>query len=1007
MEIPNNSPEESPASEIRSERSPTGSALGWTPPAVEEIAQLFPQYETLALIAHGGMGAVYRARQIALDREVAIKLLPIEVSGDQSYADRFVREGRAMAKLNHPNIVAVHDFGTTTEGHLFLTMEYIEGATLHDFIHAGNLTLNQSLYIIEQVCDALAYAHSLGIVHRDIKPANVMVDLSLRAKVADFGLARITKSSDSQLGITMTGQIMGTPNYIAPEQLQAMSVDHRADIYSLGVMLYETVAREIPRGIFLPLSQRCGVDLRLDGIVTRAMQQQPERRFQSTSEMKALVTSVRTTRRSAPAPPPRKKRTALWIGIGAAAAALIAALVFLMQDEQKPTVVAAPKPTPLITNPPPTPQPPPVAVVTPEPAVKPVPETPPPVAQPEPKSEPKSEPASSPKPPSEIAEWLLQMDTQFSPTYQRDVIEIFENGVAKLREQYTAAIARSITTASAAGRLEDSLALRNEQARLTAGRLPHEDIDEASDPTVLRQLRDNWRKAYAKLDTDRFAKAKATHARYDASLAQKQNQLTQSQRLDDALLLKNKREEIRAAWLTPPVEFGKSAAPAATPKPLGTAMDAQKPNAGLLSGREAMLHLQSLNFNVSCIDTDGRTVGLENDATVPSSFKLKGRLEIYTLSQSGVLRVDGQPVTDADFASLAPMRKLTNIAISANVTGSGLGFLVGSPDLRTVSFTTNSLTDAAFEPLLGLHKIEEFTATSGVGTLTWARFGEMKSLPGFTHFSTNHAEAIPPAGLARARKLQRLYLPDSRFTEEHFAAIGSLPELVSFSFSGDIETSAAGLLHLEKCPKLTQLGLGTRSGLRPYLGFIGKMRKLTSLLLDGADAPGLAAAAGAPALRTISLDGQIGISQGASDEGLNVIADSFPRLEELVFPTPVTRTVTAEGIRALAKLPKLKTFDWGGRPLPVELATELAALPALDSLVLRSCGNDETQFRELAKSKSLTKLDVAYEKLTPAAIEALKEMRGLRDLFVMNCGLTPADLAALRKALPQCSLRDG
>lgn len=323
---------------MRSERSPTDGALGWTPPAVEEIAQLFPQYEILALIAHGGMGAVYRARQIALDREVAIKLLPIEVSGDQSYADRFVREGRAMAKLNHPNIVAVHDFGTTTEGHLFLTMEYIEGATLHHFIHAGNLTLNQSLYIIEQVCDALAYAHSLGIVHRDIKPANVMVDLSLRAKVADFGLARITESSDSQLGITITGQIMGTPNYIAPEQLQALSVDHRADIYSLGVMLYETVAREIPRGIFLPLSQRCGVDLRLDGIVSRAMQQQPERRFQSTAEMKALVTSVRTTRQPAPAPEPKKKRTSLWIGAGAAAAALIGALVFLMQDEPKPTV---------------------------------------------------------------------------------------------------------------------------------------------------------------------------------------------------------------------------------------------------------------------------------------------------------------------------------------------------------------------------------------------------------------------------------------------------------------------------------------------------------------------------------------------------------------------------------------------------------------------------------------------------------------------------------------------
>jgi formylglycine-generating enzyme required for sulfatase activity/predicted Ser/Thr protein kinase len=272
----------------------TGGASGfWKPPTVEEAARLFPQYEVRALLGHGGMGAVYQGRQKELDRLVAIKLLPLEVSVDRSFAERFRREARAMAKLQHPNIVDVHDFGTTREGHLYFVMEYVEGANLEQMIKGPGLEPAQALEIIGSVCEALAYAHAEGVVHRDIKPANVMVSTKGEVKVADFGLARLTEPLMEPRGYTVTGTVLGTPDYMAPEQKRGQTVDHRADIYSLGVMLYEMLCREVPQGIFDPPSKRVAVDTRVDEVVMKAMQQQPEKRFQTSTEMQTAVTRAR------------------------------------------------------------------------------------------------------------------------------------------------------------------------------------------------------------------------------------------------------------------------------------------------------------------------------------------------------------------------------------------------------------------------------------------------------------------------------------------------------------------------------------------------------------------------------------------------------------------------------------------------------------------------------------------------------------------------------------------
>jgi serine/threonine protein kinase len=278
----------------------TGGADGWQPPSLEEAARLFPQYEVRSLLGRGGMGAVYQGRQTELDRLVAIKLLPLEVSVDRDFADRFRREARAMAKLQHPNIIDVHDFGTTAEGHLYFVMEYVDGVDLHTMIRGAGLEPAQALEIIGAVCDALAYAHAEGVVHRDIKPANVMVSRKGQVKVADFGLARLTDSGPEALGHTVTGLVMGTPDYMAPEQKRGMNVDLRADIYSLGVMLYEMLCREVPQGIFDPPSKRVAVDSRVDQVVIKAMQQQPDRRYQNTQEMKADVTAASTPLPQAP-----------------------------------------------------------------------------------------------------------------------------------------------------------------------------------------------------------------------------------------------------------------------------------------------------------------------------------------------------------------------------------------------------------------------------------------------------------------------------------------------------------------------------------------------------------------------------------------------------------------------------------------------------------------------------------------------------------------------------------
>ena len=275
----------------------------FVPPSPAALAPLFPQLEILGLLGHGGMGAVYKARQKKLDRLVALKIIRPEAAADPAFAERFNREARTLARLSHPHIVAVHDFGEvvaddgrTPAGStsvFYFLMEYVDGSNLRQLIDGRRLQSNQALAIMPQVCEALQFAHDEGVVHRDIKPENILIDSKGRVKIADFGLAKLVVGSADEFTLTGTHQVMGTPRYMAPEQMEGShSVDHRADIYSLGVVFYEMLTGQVPAGHFDPPSKKADSDPKLDAIVLRAMAREPERRFQQASHLGSEVKSV-------------------------------------------------------------------------------------------------------------------------------------------------------------------------------------------------------------------------------------------------------------------------------------------------------------------------------------------------------------------------------------------------------------------------------------------------------------------------------------------------------------------------------------------------------------------------------------------------------------------------------------------------------------------------------------------------------------------------------------------
>jgi capsular polysaccharide biosynthesis protein/tRNA A-37 threonylcarbamoyl transferase component Bud32 len=293
--------------------APGAGAARPNPPAPETIAKHFPQLEIIECLGRGGMGVVYKARQPRLNRLVALKILAPEREKDPAFATRFEREAQALARLSHPNIVTIHDFGQAG-GMYYLLMEYVDGVTLRQLLDGGRVAAREALAIVPQICDALQFAHDHGIVHRDIKPENILMDRLGRVKVADFGLAKLVgtaaaeeEPSESEIvrvraTTADASKVVGTPQYMSPEQIETPGeVDHRADIFALGVVFYQMLTGDLPGKKIEPPSKKVQIDVRLDEVVLRALQSKPELRYQQASVLK---TDLETIAQSESLPPP-------------------------------------------------------------------------------------------------------------------------------------------------------------------------------------------------------------------------------------------------------------------------------------------------------------------------------------------------------------------------------------------------------------------------------------------------------------------------------------------------------------------------------------------------------------------------------------------------------------------------------------------------------------------------------------------------------------------------------
>ena len=358
--------------------------LTFSAPELAELAPLFPGYEFHSLIATGGMGAVYCAVQKSLDRTVAIKILPQEFSRDASFCAGFEAEAKAMARLNHPNLIGVYDFGEIN-GMLFIIMEYVPGQSLFHSAHDTAIDPTEVIRLVTGICLGLAHAHSNGIIHRDIKPSNILLDLSAQPKIGDFGLARPIEHK-----VGHNEEIFGTPHYTAPEVVQApQAVDYRADLFSVGVLLHELLTGRLPADDPRPASVIIHCDSRFDAIIRRATDPLPARRYTSAEaiaeDLRAIAATTRgPQRQNAPSDRKRlrkgsaatRKRPTVEQESSSAPALLMLLLAiiagaFAYKHFYKPTPPVIPTPP---TAPAPPPKPAPKPAPTPPPAAKPAPE---------------------------------------------------------------------------------------------------------------------------------------------------------------------------------------------------------------------------------------------------------------------------------------------------------------------------------------------------------------------------------------------------------------------------------------------------------------------------------------------------------------------------------------------------------------------------------------------------------------------------------------------------------
>jgi serine/threonine protein kinase len=363
------------AASLSTGESPRGAGMG-----ASLVGQLLlGRYQVLEKIGDGGMGTVYLAEHTTILKKFAIKVLSAELSLREDHVDRFMREARAASMITHPNVVEITDFGMSPDGQPFFVMEYLQGKDLAQVLgEQGPLPWKRARGIMLQVCSALQAAHEQSIVHRDMKPGNVVLvkrgTNSDHVKVLDFGIAKVLSQEADPRGLTQSGTVVGTPEYMSPEQGWGQPVDHRGDIYALGVLLYELLTGKIPFGgttmmeilnrhmFEVPDIKHPNIPEEVGAIVLKAMQKDRALRFQSMNELAAAVEAVGTgaspvtvvdeeiktpwgpvTARFNAVPAPQQ-RSWVWLSVLSAVVAVGALVYALLPDEPLPPPVPVAQP---------------------------------------------------------------------------------------------------------------------------------------------------------------------------------------------------------------------------------------------------------------------------------------------------------------------------------------------------------------------------------------------------------------------------------------------------------------------------------------------------------------------------------------------------------------------------------------------------------------------------------------------------------------------------------------